>query len=88
MEGRGHITHTFVFERGTFTGISGGDIHLTRPDGVAVSAQITATTKFGHIPEASLASGDRVLVVERDGALLRVVGQAPRAAPTPATAAG
>jgi hypothetical protein len=88
VEGKGHTTHTFVVERGTFTGISGGDIHLTRPDGVAVSAPVTATTKFAHIPEASLVAGDRVRIIERDGTLLRVVGFAPKHAPVPATPAG
>lgn len=96
VEGKGHVAHTFVFERGLFTSISGGAIHLTLPDGTQASAPITSTTRFRRIPEAKLVPGDRVSVTERDGTTTSVVGHAPRprkahtathanAATTPAT---
>lgn len=78
VEGKGHVAHTFVLERGTFTSISGGAIHLTRPDGVTASAPLTAATKFRGLAESSLVLGDRVGVIERDGATITVIGHAPR----------
>lgn len=84
VEGKGHTTHTITYERGTFTGISAGALHLTRPDGVLVSAPITTTTKFKGVPQASLVSGMRVRIVERDGSTTSVVGHSPKpSAPKP-----
>ncbi len=86
VEGKGHTTHTITYERGKFTGISAGALHLTRPDGVQVSAPITTTTKFRRITQASLVSGDLVRIIERDGATTTVIGHAPKTAPVPKAA--
>ncbi len=85
VEGKGHVAHTITFERGRFTGISAGDLHLSRLDGVQVSAPITAATTFHKIPEASLVAGDRVRIVERDGITTSVTGRAAKGVSTPFT---
>lgn len=88
VEGKDHLPHTFVFERGKFTGISGGELNLSRPDGVSASIPISTTTKFVNIPQASLAPGDLVRVVERDGVTIRVFGHVPRVTTAPGPPVG
>lgn len=81
LRGKDHTFHTWQLDRGLFTSLSTSAnparITITRADHVTVTAAVTATTKFRGIPESQLASGDRVLVVQRDGAARTVMSRAP-----------
>lgn len=86
LRGKNHTFHTWELDRGLFTSISTSTspatITITRVDNVKVTATITTATRFRGIPESKLASGDRVLVVQRDGIARTVASRPPAPAKT------
>lgn len=89
LRGKDRTFHTWQLDRGLFSSLSTSAaparITITRADHVTVTAAVTATTKFRGIPENQLASGDRVLIVQRDGTARTVVSRAPAPAKGAAT---
>lgn len=81
LRGPHNTFHTWQLDRGLFASVSTSSapakITITRPDHVSVTATVTAATRFRGIPEGQLASGDRILVLQRDGVARTVVGRPP-----------
>jgi hypothetical protein len=73
---------TLTIDRGTLNSASSTSISMTDPDGTAVSAAVTSTTKWRGLPEASVHSGDRVVLVQTGGKALVVWSRAPASTAT------
>lgn len=78
---------TIVIDRGHLTSVSSGEISITRPDHVAISAVITSATRFVGLEKSQLAKGDRVIVVQSGGDALDIGALPPRSPSATAAAA-
>ena len=68
---------TIDLDRGTVTAVSSTSITLRRPDGVAVTETIAATTHFNGVASAAtVRTGVRAGVISEDGTARRVVQRA------------
>jgi len=72
-------THNVTFDRGKVGAISESSITVERPDGVAVTKDITAQTAFNGTPRDKLTSGMPVIVVSEGQAATHVVSKGARA---------
>jgi hypothetical protein len=73
VKGKGGTYVTLTLDRGTIQSISSTSITILRPDGVSVTAPISTSTKFLRASESSLASGDKVVVVQESGTTRDVI---------------
>ena len=71
---KGYVTVTL--DRGTVQSVSSSSITVMRPDGVSVTESVTTSTKFVRTPQASLAAGQKVILVEEGGSARDVVALA------------
>lgn len=72
-------TRTVTFDRGRVSSISASAITIERPDGVAVTKDVTDQTVFNGTPRDQLAGGSPVLVVSEGPAATHVVSKGARA---------
>ena len=72
-----HGYENLELDRGTLTSDAGNVLTITRPDGPSVTATVTAKTRFFGLPEAKLATGDKVLLVQTGGDALVVAARKP-----------
>ncbi|MBV8235595.1 MAG: hypothetical protein JO075_07825 [Acidimicrobiia bacterium] len=64
---------TVTYDRGTEDGVSGSTLTITRPDNHKVTVNLTATTKYRGVQNASeLQAGKQTLIVSNDGNALSV----------------
>ncbi len=68
---------TLSAARGTVTGFQGGQVTVTPPAGPALTATITARTRFRNTSAQQLGVGQRLEVVALDGNALVVVAPKP-----------
>jgi type IV secretory pathway TrbL component len=73
VRGKGGSWVTIVADRGTVTALSATSIVISRPDGVSVTAALTAATRFPRGGRQAVAVGDHVVVVQVGGTTRFVV---------------
>jgi hypothetical protein len=78
VKGKNNTWVTVNIDRGTVSSISSTSITVSIPDGKTVTAPITSTTKFVGIKEASIVSGDRVIVVEKNNSAVLIGTMKPK----------
>jgi len=72
-------TRTVTFDRGKVSSVSASAITIERPDGVAVSKDLTDQTVFNGTPRDQLTTGTPVIVVSEGQAATHVVSKGARA---------
>jgi hypothetical protein len=75
VRGQDGSTHTVTFDRGKISSLSASSITIQRPDGVAVSDDLTDQTVFNGTPRDQLTSGTPVIVVSDGHTATHVVSR-------------